>query len=89
VGSSTVVSKMKLNVKASVELDVELKDVLAFVITEDLTEPQMNAIVQEVLRKKKGFYSMEDQMKFEIFEREKEKWTATELEQRLTAVKLS
>lgn len=74
---------MKLTASATVEIQVELKDVIAFMSEEKLTDTQYDIIVLEALRRKKGYFTMSDQMKYEIFERLKEKFTPEEFEQRL------
>ena len=74
---------MKLTASASIELELQMKDVLAFIIDEKLTEQQYDLIILEALRRKKGYFTMNDQEKFEIFEREKDKFTPTEFELRL------
>jgi hypothetical protein len=74
---------MKIKVKAEVELEVQLKDVLSFLQEESINTNDLDKVIQEALRKKKGFYTMSDQMKFELFEHYKERYTPEELEKRL------
>lgn len=75
---------MKIAVEAKVELEVEIKDVLAFLIEEKLTAHQYDLIIIEAQRRKKGYFTMNDQAKYELFERAKENFTVEELEKRLS-----
>jgi hypothetical protein len=74
---------MKLKVKADIELEVQLPDVLAFLQEDKLTPEQLDTVVVEAMRRKKGFYTVEDQMKYELFDQYKDKYTAMEFEKRL------
>jgi hypothetical protein len=58
--------------------------VLAFLIEEKLQPEQYDLIIQEAMRRKKGYFSLSDQLKYETFEKVKEKFTSEEFEKRLT-----
>jgi hypothetical protein len=75
---------MKINVSAEVTFDVQYKDVMGFLQEEKLTQNQYDSIIQECMKLKKGFFTIPDQQKLEIFQQYKDSMTAEEMEQRLT-----
>lgn len=76
---------MKINVNAKVSIEVQYKDVLAFLQEEKLSPEQHDNIIQECLRRKKGFFTLPDQQKFEIFEQYKDTMSPEEMEKRFTS----
>lgn len=74
---------MKIKVKADIELEVQLPDVLAFLQEDKLNKEQYDTIILEAMRRKKGFFTMNDQAKYELFESVKDKFSVAELEARL------
>lgn len=74
---------MKITATATLEIEVEIKDVLTFLMEDKLQPEQYDMIILEALRRKKGYFTLSDQMKYEIFEGAKERFTPEELEQRL------
>ena len=74
---------MKISASATVHFEVEVKDVLAFLSEDKLTHDQYDTIILECMRRKKGYFTMSDQVKYELFESSKDRYTPEELEQRL------
>ena len=74
---------MKLKVKAEVDFEIQLKDVLSFLMEDKLSPQQYDAIIMEANKRKQGFWTMNDQQKIEIFDQHKSRFTAEEIERRL------